>query len=86
MATVETLRKIFNERIAIVTGGTGMIGREIVNILCDAGAKVRSISLDNLKINPSAEYVYGDLSDFSFCKEITPVSYTHLTLPTNREV
>jgi GDP-L-fucose synthase len=71
MALAENLRKIFEGRVAVVTGGTGMIGREIVNILCDAGAKVSSISLDNLKINPSAEYVYGDLSDFNFCKEIT---------------
>jgi GDP-L-fucose synthase len=71
MVWAVNLRNILDGRNAVVTGGTGMIGREIVNILCDAGAKVRSVSLDKLKINPLAEYVYGDLSDYNFCKEIT---------------
>lgn len=71
MALTENLRKLLDGRIAVVTGGTGMIGREIVNILCDAGVKVCSVSLDKLKIHPLAEYVYGDLSDYNFCKEIT---------------
>ncbi len=63
--------EFFSNKSVLITGGTGLIGREIVNILCESGSKVRSVSLDNLKINPSAEYVYGDLGDFSFCKEIT---------------
>jgi GDP-L-fucose synthase len=48
-----------------------MIGRQIVRILCEAGAKVRSVSLDKLTVYPSAEYIFGDLTDFTFCKEIT---------------
>lgn len=51
--------KSLSGNTAVVTGGTGMIGREIVNILCEAGAKVRSVSLDKLKIHPAADYVYG---------------------------
>ncbi len=59
-------------KTAIVTGGTGMIGREVVRILADAGAKVRSVSLDKLDaIHPKAEQVYGDLTDFGFCKDVT---------------
>jgi len=59
-------------RSAIVTGGTGMIGREIVRMLCDAGAHVRSVSLDRLNaIHPKAEQVFGDLTDFGLCKELT---------------
>jgi GDP-L-fucose synthase len=57
---------------AIVTGGTGMIGREVVRMLADAGAEVRSVSLDRLDaIHPKATQVYGDLTDLGFCKGIT---------------
>ncbi|CAK0749052.1 GDP-L-fucose synthase [Gammaproteobacteria bacterium] len=56
---------------ALVTGGTGMIGREVVRILCAAGANVRIVSLDHLTVHENAEHIYGDLRDFSFCKEIT---------------
>ncbi|MBI4620212.1 MAG: NAD(P)-dependent oxidoreductase [Desulfobacterales bacterium] len=71
MALPEDLMKSLNGNTAVVTGGTGMIGREIVSILFDAGVMVRSVSLDRLKIHPAAEYIYGDLSDYNFCKEIT---------------
>ena len=71
MAQSVDLIKSLNGSRAVVTGGTGLIGREIVDILCGAGSKVRSVSLDKLKINPLAEYVYGDLCDYNFCREIT---------------
>ena len=57
---------------AVVTGGTGMIGREVVRMLCEAGADVRSVSLDHIEpAHPKARQVYGDLTDLSLCKEIT---------------
>ncbi|MEW5911534.1 MAG: NAD(P)-dependent oxidoreductase [Thermodesulfobacteriota bacterium] len=55
----------------IVTGGTGLIGREVVKMLCDAGAKVKVVSLDNLNVDPRAEHVLGDLTDFNLCKNLT---------------
>jgi GDP-L-fucose synthase len=58
-------------RKAIVTGGTGMIGREVVRLLCDAGAEVTSVSLDRIEVHPEAKHVYGDLSDLGFCLDIT---------------
>ena len=61
----------FHGRGAVVTGGTGMIGRHIVKILCDAGANVTVVSLDRLNVHSAARHVVGDLTDFSFCKEIT---------------
>jgi GDP-L-fucose synthase len=56
---------------AIVTGGTGMIGREVVRLLCEAGAEVTSVSLDCIEVHPDARHVYGDLSDITFCLDIT---------------
>ena len=66
--------KILNSFInanVLVTGGTGLIGRQVVDILCDADAKVRIISLDKIRVNDKAEHIYGDLTDFAFCKKVT---------------
>jgi GDP-L-fucose synthase len=67
----EEVLRSFSSKNAVITGGTGLIGREIVRMLCDAGAKVKIVSLDKLTVNDRAEHVYGDLTDFSLCKEIT---------------
>ena len=61
----------FLGKTAVVTGGTGLIGRQIVDILVDAGSTVKVVSLDQNKVNNKAEHVIGDLSDFGFCKQIT---------------
>jgi len=63
--------EFFNGSRCLVTGGTGMIGRQIVSILDGAGAEVRVTSLDKLSIDPDIEHVYGDLTDFSFCMDVT---------------
>lgn len=55
----------------LVTGGTGLIGRQVVKILCDAGADVKIVSLDRIKVSEQAEHLLGDLSSFAFCKQIT---------------
>lgn len=61
----------FKSKNCLVTGGTGMIGREIAKILVEAGANVRVISLDKLKVHDKIDHVYGDLTDFNVCKEQT---------------
>jgi GDP-L-fucose synthase len=66
----ETLRG-FSGRNVLVTGGTGLIGREIVRILCDAGAHVKIVSLDRVEVDARASHVLGDLTEFSLCKELT---------------
>jgi len=53
-----------------VTGGTGLIGRQVTQILCDAGANVRVVSLDNIIADPRAEHKKADLTDFSTCKDV----------------
>jgi GDP-L-fucose synthase len=65
------VKSFFKSKNCLVTGGTGMIGREIARTLVEAGANVRVISLDQLKIHPKVDHVYGDLTDFEFCKEQT---------------
>ena len=62
--------RAFDGRSVLVTGGTGLIGRQIVDLLCAAGARVRIVSLDRITLDPRAEYIYGDLTEFSFCREV----------------
>lgn len=66
----EVLRS-FQGRAVLVTGGTGMIGRQVVGLLCDAGANVRVASLDKICAHRRAEHIYGDLTDYGFCKRVT---------------
>ena len=61
----------FSHRNVLITGGTGIIGRCIAHILKEGGANVRVVSLDKIKIDDKTDHVYGDLADFSFCREIT---------------
>lgn len=63
--------KSFKGKQCLVTGGTGLIGRQVVALLVDAGALVTLVSLDNFKVNDKAEHIHGDLTSFEFCKEIT---------------
>lgn len=66
----EVLRS-FAGKNALITGGTGMIGRQVALMLCDAGAHVRIVSLDNIWVDERAEHVHADLTDFSVCKGLT---------------
>jgi GDP-L-fucose synthase len=63
--------KSFQNKNILITGGTGLIGRQVVNILDKAGANIKIVSLDKIKMGNRAEYIFGDLTDFNFCKEIT---------------
>jgi len=61
----------FENTNILVTGGTGLIGRQISKILCDAGANVKIVSLDKVNVDNRASHVLGDLTDFHLCKELT---------------
>jgi GDP-L-fucose synthase len=67
----EKVLKSFSGKNALVTGGTGLIGRQVVDILCNIGARVKIVSLDRVKVNDQAEHVLGDLTSFEFCQNIT---------------
>jgi len=63
--------KSFDGANVLVTGGTGMIGRQIVDMTHQAGAHVQSVSLDCIEPNSEIKYITGDLTNLGFCKSIT---------------
>lgn len=67
----EEVFKSFRNKNVLVTGGTGMIGRQIARILSEAEAKIRIVSLDKIRIHPHVDHILGDLSDFAFCRDVT---------------
>ena len=73
MIEADVLRS-FVERNVLVTGGTGLIGRQVVDMLCEAGAKVKVVSLDRIRVDERAEHILGDLRSFEFCKDVIPFS------------
>ena len=67
----ENFINFFKDKKIIVTGGTGLIGRSVVKKLCDFQANVTIISLDKINVDDRAKHVFGDLTDFNFCKEVS---------------
>lgn len=67
----DTVLRYFVNKNVVVTGGTGLIGRQVVRLLCDAGTHIRVVSLDDITVDERAEHVFGDLTDFNLCKEVT---------------
>jgi GDP-L-fucose synthase len=57
-------------RPVLVTGGTGMIGRPLVDRLVARGARVRVVSRDDpSRAHPAAEFFNLDLTRFEACAE-----------------
>lgn len=55
----------------LVTGGTGLIGRPLVEMLVEQGAKVVVVSLDDPSRSPKgAQFIRSDLREFSNCFEL----------------
>src|SRR3990172_1093300 len=55
----------------LVTGGTGLIGRPLVEMLIEHGANVRVASLDDpSRAHPSAEFRRVNLMKFENCMEV----------------
>jgi GDP-L-fucose synthase len=60
---------LLNGASALVTGGTGLIGRQVVLLLSSMGAEVTTVSLDKIDIDQASRQLVGDLTDFDFCME-----------------
>lgn len=62
---------MYKGKNVLVTGGTGLIGRPLVELLLQAGATVRVASLDDEKRCPKgAEFVRGNLIHWDFCRKV----------------
>ena len=61
----------FKNKKCLVTGGTGLIGREVVKILCENNAKVKVVSLDDIIVDSRADHLLADITELQVCKEIT---------------
>ena len=58
----------YSGKKVLVTGGTGLIGMALVELLLQAGAKVRVVSLDSAAFLPdSVEFFRGDLVRWEAC-------------------
>jgi GDP-L-fucose synthase len=66
----EEILNSFASKNVLVTGGTGLIGRQVVDILMPTGANIKLVSLDKINVSENVAHIVGDLTDFSFCKEI----------------
>lgn len=60
----------FSNKNVLVTGGTGLIGRQVVDILHETGCHIKTVSLDDVKLN-NVDHEIADLSSFDVCKSIT---------------
>ena len=64
-------KSIFKNKKVIITGGTGLIGRQLTRILKNMGAKITVVSLDKYSTEKDVNHIVGDLLDFNFCKLVT---------------
>lgn len=57
-----------NKRV-LVAGGTGLIGKPLVEKLLQRGAQVRIVSLDDPSLaHPAAEFIQGNLTSWPVCR------------------
>jgi len=62
---------MFRDKKILVTGGTGLIGIPLVEMLVNEGAKVRITSLDDSsRAHVKAEFCRVNLADFNNCKKV----------------
>ena len=62
---------MYANKNVLVTGGTGLIGKPLVELLLQAGANVRVASLDDESRCPKgAEFIRGNLMHWDFCQKV----------------
>lgn len=66
----QEIKDFFKDKNVVVTGGTGLVGRQLLEILVPISKNVISISLDDLKPVEGVIYDKVDLREFKVCKEL----------------
>jgi len=65
------INNFYKNKKILVTGGTGLIGRQLVNILISYGSKVSVVSLDSPKnLGKKVKFIKSDLRIFSNCLKV----------------
>lgn len=65
------MESFFLNKKVLITGGTGLIGREVTSILRTLGSVITVVSLDSIEQYEDVRYIHGDLTDLDFCLEVT---------------
>jgi len=67
----KSLKKFYQNKRVLITGGTGLIGRQLTNILLSLKAKVTVVSLDSpFEINKRIKFIKADLRYFGNCLKV----------------
>ena len=65
------MKKFYKNKKILITGGTGLIGRQLVNLLLSYGAKLTVVSLDTpYDLNAKIKFIKKDLRDFNNCLKV----------------
>ena len=65
------INNFYKNKKILVTGGTGLIGRQLVDILISYGSKVSVVSLDSPKnLDKKVKFIKSDLRIFSNCLKV----------------
>lgn len=65
------MKGMFAGKKVLVTGGTGMIGTQLVHLLLKYGAHVRVASLDDpCRAHQATTFMRGNLMDWKFCMRV----------------
>lgn len=61
----------FKDKEILITGGTGLVGRQLTELLLEQDAKITIVSLDKVNNkNAKIKYIYKDLRSFESCLEV----------------
>ena len=65
------MKNFYKKKKVLVTGGTGLIGRQLVDILLSYGSKVSVVSLDSpINLSNKVKFIKKDLRVFDNCLKV----------------